>query len=416
MNFDQEIDALRSTTGGVYELPPGISDLTVPITLSYTDAASDVHADPRHVTIRGQSMGTTVLKNMTAAPAISVIGDNESGNGWGAITYAGVEDLTITGNGSGLKLKEIAFGNYRNLMFRSMPLALDLESVLSTSFERIYMTGGVDGIRAYKGAGFSDHNANKYISCEFRLGTGVAFKSGPASGLWFDDLTVQGWGTHGNPNSGGLDLEFTGAEGGVGLEISGAYFEVNAGGFDIRLNNMGAETITHVITAANFNRISASKHVWANIAMTGGPQKLVLIGCHFNGLNDYVPSADRPIVHYNPSLHEVIAIGCHLGDPIERNGVGGAGLNSEFTFRVSAAGVVTGQPGWTTQQLSPGVVRVIHNLNILGGAYGFQATITDANSGFILHTLPADNYVDVVTGMDFVSPANRGFSGSIKLI
>ena len=425
MTFDAAIDQLRATTGGVFQFPRGITDITSPITLDYRDATSDIHTDPRQVAIRGERMGTTVLRNLTSGAAISIIGDDAAGNGWGAIAYEGIEDLAFTGSGTGLRAQEIAFANFRNLMFRGMPLAMDLESVLSTELHRIYITGGVDGIRAYKGSGFSDHNANKLSSCEFRLGSGVAFKSGPASGLWFDNLTVQGWGTHGDPETGGVDLSFTGHEGGVGLKIDGGYFEVNGGGFDIRLTNLGTEMITHVISGVNFNRISMAKHVWANIVLRGGPQTVVLIGCNFKGYDDgidpaavpnYVPSADRPTISRNKALHKIVNVGSYPGDPIESDWASEGLTIRDFAFRVSASGAITGPSGWSVSKLAPGVTRVTHNLGIPSGLYGFQATVTDSNSGFVLHTFPQANYVDVVTGMDFLNPADRGFAGHLSLL
>lgn len=422
MSIDAAIDLLRSTTGGIYQFPNGITDITESITLDYRDAASDIHTDPRNVAIRGERMGTTVLRNCTNGPSITITGDDAAGGGWGAIAYEGVEDLTIAAQtpntGTGIKLVETAFGNFKNLMFRDLAVGMDCVSALSARFERIYATGGVDAVRISKGAGFSDHNANKYVSCDFRLGTGVAVKGGPCSGIWFDDLTIQGWGTHGNANCGGMDLTFTGNEGSVGLELSGGYFEQNAGGFDIRLTNVGTRMVTHVISATTFNRIRMDTLVSANIVLAGGPQTLVLIGCAFPAMNDYVPSASRPLFSYTPGVHRIIEIGCDLNDPIERNGVGGSGAaqtGEQFAFRVSALGAFTGPAGWLVTRLSPGVTRIIHNLNLPANGYGFQATVTDANSGVILHTFPQANWVDVVTGMNFTTPADRGVSGLISI-
>lgn len=413
MSIDAAIDLLRSTTGGIYQFPNGITDITEGITLDYRDATGDVHADPRNVKIRGETMGTSVLRNLTTGPAITIIGDDAASNGWGAIVYSGVEGLTFSG-GRGLRAQEIAFTNFKDLMFRNCIVGMDLESVLSCEFERIYATGGVNAVQFYKGGGFSDHNANKYRSCEFRLGTGVAMSGGPSSGLWCDDLTIQGWGTHGNLNTGGMDLTFSGEEGGVGLDLSSAYFELNGGGFDIRLTNLGARMVTHTITGANFNRISQAKHVKNNIVLAGGPQRLRLIGCNFDHYGDYVPSPDRQKIAYNPAVHQIIFDdGTYFGSPIDSVGL----INKvSRNFRITSDGQFYGPAGWYMVKLSTGVFRVVHNLGVNPIYYCTQATISDVNSGFVLHTAPAPNHVDIVTGMNFTTPADRGISGQISIL
>lgn len=308
----------QRTKGGRVRIPHGQHPVVAQILLDYTSQTGDVNTDPRGVYLAGEGLHNTLLVNQTAGPAIQIIGEDQVNSGFSVLTYAGVEDLSIIGSGRGIRMLEAAFCSLSNIMMRDFAVAMDLVSVLSCSFDRIMITGGIHGVQAYKGSGFSDHNANKWEDAEFRLGTGVAYAGGPISGLWFDNLTVQGWGTHGDLSTGGLDLNFTGNEGGVGLTIDSGYFEFNRGGFDIRLTNNGPEHVTHRISGVNFTRLGSSEFVKNNIvASGGGPQTIVLEGCQFGGRGGYVPDASRTYVSKTPNV-SIVCLGCRFDNATEQ--------------------------------------------------------------------------------------------------
>lgn len=306
------------TKGGELRVPRGVHTVSSQILLDYTTQTGDVNVEQKGVYLKGDGLHNTLLNNTTVSHAISILGDDGAFSGWGAIIYAGVENLSITGTGPGIKMKEAAFTTLRNIMFRSVDVGMDLESVLSCSFERLMFTAGINGVQIFKGSGFSDHNANKWTDCEFRLGSGVAFSGGPSSGLWFENLTIQGWGTHANLATGGMDLTFTGAEGGVGLKIDGGYFEANGGGADIRLTNNGPNTVVHTITGVNFTRLGTLKFVNNNIIASGAsPQIIVLEGCSFGGRGGYVPNAGRLYVNAGANV-TVVCRGCQFDSAVEQ--------------------------------------------------------------------------------------------------
>lgn len=311
--------AFQRTRGGRVRVPYGTHNVATQIFLNYATQTGDVNTDQRGAYLQGDGLHNTLLINQLTGAAISIAGDDAVAGGAGALVYAGVEDLSITGTGRGLQMAEVAFSTCRNLMFRDMSVAMDLISVLSSTFDRIMITGGTNGVQVFKGSGFSDHNANKWTDCEFRLGTGVAFSGGPSSGLWFENFTLQGWGTHGNAAAGGMDLNFTGNEGGVGLTIDSGYFEFNRGGFDIRLTNNGPNHVVHKISGVNFVRLGNSQFVTHNIIASGsGPQTIVLDGCQFGGRNGYVPNAGRQYISAGANVTVVGAPTCIFDDATER--------------------------------------------------------------------------------------------------
>ncbi|MFN7010888.1 MAG: hypothetical protein ACK4PN_12735 [Allorhizobium sp.] len=310
--------AFQRTRGGRVRVPYGTHNVATQILLDYATQTGDVHVDPRGVYLTGDGLHNTLLANELTGAAISIVGDDAVASGAGALIYAGVEDLSITGTGRGLRMSEIAFSTCKNLMFRDLSVAMDLISVLSSTFDRIMITGGTNGVQVFKGSGFSDHNANKWTDCEFRLGTGVAFSGGPSSGLWFKNPAIQGWGVHGNAATGGMDLNFTGSEGGVGLTIDSGYFEFNRGGFDIRLTNDGPNHVVHKISGVNFVRLGASQFVTHNIIASGaGAQTIVLDGCQFGGRSGYVPDAGRTYVSKTENV-TVFCVGCRFDSPTEQ--------------------------------------------------------------------------------------------------
>lgn len=310
--------AFQRTRGGRVRVPYGTHNVATQILLNYATQTGDVNTDPRGVYLRGDGLHNTLLVNETTGAAISIVGDDAVAGGAGALIYAGVEDLSLTGTGRGLRMAEVAFSTCRNLMFRDFLVAMDLISVLSSTFDRIMITGGTNGVQIFKDSGFSDHNANKWTDCEFRLGTGTAFSGGPSSGLWFENLTLQAWGTHGDTATGGMDLNFTGNEGGVGLTIDSGYFEFNRGGFDIRLTNDGPNHVVHKISGVNFVRLGSSQFVTHNIIASGaGAQTIVLEGCQFGGRNGYVPNAARPYVSAAANV-TVVCVGCRFDDATEQ--------------------------------------------------------------------------------------------------
>ncbi len=358
----QALDRARAV-GGDVEIPAGTYALSSALTLDYTAQDQEAVTQPLGVNITGKGAHNTVLSKSGTGFAIS----SEGGTGVASHIYTVWDGLSFTGaTAKGIKLKNHAFTKLSNMTFQGLVTGLELESVLSCKFENLVFGNATNGVEASKGAGFSDINANDWDNCTFRNLTGVAYAGGPHSGAYFTAVNVENCGTQGNSATGGFNMTFTGAEGAVGLTIWGGYFEGNGGAWDINLVNTGTEYVTHTLVGVNFNRNSAAKFVTNNIRSVG-KNRIVLIGCTFDGFNDYTPNAGRLYVNADADT-EVVCIGCKFDSAVEQ----GRLRNSEVALAGSFDGdgdAVRLPPGWTSEKDSTGVYTVTHNLNLTTSDY-----------------------------------------------
>jgi hypothetical protein len=271
---------------------------------------------------------------------------------------------------------------------------LELESVLSSEFCNLVFGNSTNGVVVSKGTGFSDINANHWDNCTFRLLTGTAYSGGDHSGLHFTAVNVEACGTHGNALTGGINATFSGAEGAVGLVINGGYFEGNAGGWDINLTNTGSEYVTHTLTGVNFNRVSSTNFVTNNIRSVG-KNRIVLIGCTFDGLGTYTPSAARLYVNGDADT-QVVCIGCKFDSATEQGTL--RNLESTLAGSFDSAGAAVRLPtGWTVSKTATGTYQVTHNLNLAASAYVVTATAEGGSARIVQRIVKAANTFDLVT-------------------
>jgi hypothetical protein len=385
------VDALLGV-GGEIQVNAGTYKLVGPVVMDYAGRTGDAGTNPTGISFVGQGIQSTLFKpSVNGDAAIEILGDNVAGH----LIYGPFGGFTVTPQSGatgtiGAYLYDVAFATFDEMFFQDMPVAIRAESVLSCQFNRLRITGGGNGVVAFKGTGFSDHNANKYFGAEFRLGTGWAYSGGPSSGLWFDNLTVQGFGTQ-SADAGGMDLSFTGDEGAVGVNVNGGYIEGNGGAADFRLTNSGTNTVTHVFTSVNFNRISSSKYVTHNIHAFG-KNKIVLIGCSFRGFGTYTPDAARKYVEFDPTETEVICIGCDFGSTVESSNLTNLRV---FSGRVDSAGAAVFLPyGWSCAKDSTGVYTVSHSLGT--SLYSVNATSINANPVSVQRSVVNDNTFTIV--------------------
>lgn len=362
--------------GSLAQLPAG-AYTTAPVTIDLSANTQEPMDDQKRPSLRGAGAGSTVIKGNTAGQyALTVT----SVSGVASHSYQTIGDFSIGRtvlNANGLKLKNLVFANVANIQIQSCDIGLNLESVLSSTFEtgviqynRIGMTGG-------KGTGFSDVNANVFTGYKWRENIELASQYGPASLFPVYGGSTEGNGTQGQANQGGHDLSFTGAEGGVGASFDGHYFEGNKGGFDVRLTNSGSDYVTHIFKGCVFNRISSTAFV-TNHVQSVGKNRIVFDSCDFRALNTYARNAGRQIVSGDANtifvfrnctgLGNVDTTGCVNEDQRVRSGV----VNSDGTALIVPK-------GWTTSRAGAGVYVITHNLG--DAAYTVTATADDANGG-----------------------------------
>lgn len=362
--------------GAIVTLPSGVTT-TTGLTLDFTGITGEPAQDPLGVELQGYGTRNTILNGSVAGQyALTILG----GVGVACHTYNKISDLSIsrtTLGANGLKLYNICFGKYADMTLQSLNVALDLESTISTVFDNLIIANNVIGVAASRGSGFSDPNANYFTGCKFRLNSSVAYVGGPHSGIYFDAVNVEGNGTVGNANSGGLDLTFLGTFGSQGLSINGGYFEGNMGGFDIRLTNLGSKRITHTIKGVCFNRIDVANFVTNNVVSVG-KNIIHFDSCSFEGLNNYVPNASRQYVSGDADT-VFIFTNCVFASPIESVGL----FNQEDKVRVGKMDVngnaIRLPPNWVCINTTTGVYTVTHNMN--NSNYVVEAISNDTAGG-----------------------------------
>lgn len=368
---------LTAVVGGeLGSVPAGLYS-TVPVVIDLTGLVEEPMGDQRRPSLQGAGAGSTVIKGSTVGEfALTILG----GTGVASHSYQRIGGFTIGRDpigANGLKIKNLAFGKLEDVLIQSCDIGLDLESVLSSVFNNIIVAYSSKGIVARKGSGFSDINANLWTGLKLRSCFQLGAEYGPASGANFASGSTEGCGS-GGVDEGGWDITVSGAEGSVGANFNTHYFEINNGGFDVRLTNIGSEYVTHRFTACNFNRISAADFVTNNVQCFG-KNVVAFDGCTFDAKNDYVRSALRKIAVQDGAT-KFIFRGCVGHDQID-----GGFVNEEDRFcsgSVAANGSAVSLPtGWSCLKAGTGVYVVTHNLDDV--EYTVTATAEDADGNQI---------------------------------
>lgn len=367
---------LATSSGSLAQLPSG-AYTTAPVTIDLSGNTQEPMDDQKRPSLRGAGPGSTVIKGNAAGQyALTVMG----APGVASHSYQTIGDFSIGRtvlNANGLKLKNLVFVHVQNMEIQSCDIGLDLESVLSSKFDNLVLQYNRIGMTGEKGTGFSDTNANVFNATKWRENVELASQYGPTSLLSVYGGSTEGNGTQGQANQGGHDLFFTGAEGGVGANFDGHYFEGNKGGFDVRLTNAGTDYVTHIFKACIFNRISSTAFV-TNHIQSVGKNRIVFDSCDFRSMNTYVRAAGRQIVAGDADTVFVFINCTGLGN-VDTTGC----VNEEQRIR---SGVVNidGTPlvlpkGWSSNQAATGVYVVTHNMG--DAEYTVVATADDTNGG-----------------------------------
>jgi len=347
------------TNGGTVYFPPGsyycASGLSVNESGTISDfapRASLVGDGPAAARLRFGS-GSFAGINLQGGPS-----------GVGLHSYQRIEGLYLEkadGLGQSILLNRVAFFTMRNLTIVGWDYGIYAENFLSSQLEACVVRFNRYGMRLDTGAS-SAPNAITLQSCV--IGNNVEYGAWLINGANFSMFggSVEGNGIGGGGTRFGILCSNTGTEGGVGINLSGVYFENNAGTADVWLTN-SANSIAHSIVGCTFNRISNVNFVTHNIYVeTATVKQTVLIaGCGFKSYNSYVPSGARLYIHKVDSSGGTTELswgGCLFEDAVEvptatnfwSSGGGGSGVSS-FNGRSGAvsltSGDVTGALGYT---------------------------------------------------------------------
>lgn len=375
-------------------------------------------SNTKRVSVIGKGQAQSILMNPTnngfamsvrGAPGIQAHSHSKiEGIGFG---YAGAG----VGTKKGLRVRDMAYLQMKDIGVTALDVGLQLESVLSSDLENFTALYCNNGMIATRADGFSGGNAmyiKKFVA-GFCPTWGAQFIGPSSSNVTIEGGSFEACGTFGNSSTGAMAFISNGDEGQVGANIRGVYFENNAGACDISFNNPGSKVVTHTIIGCNFNRIDSTHHTINNIICTGGPMRIILIGCSFDAFNDYVESSSRLYVNHLPQ-HQIIPIGCNFGNAAARGDLRNINASVPFNGQVSAAGAANYLPaGWSAAPVSTGVYTVTHNMNIpieqqsltvgaLGGLpVTFQRWANTPNSFTVVMTTSAGAAADSAFSFQF---------------
>ena len=379
---------LVAITGGAVYFPRGdykvLTGLVVPTNWSATPAT-----DLRRVSIFGDGQGCTSITTGTDA----IIGMLINGDDVGTVEshgYFTIEKISFTGasptsrTDTGLKLQSLAYIQLRDVSFHNLEYGLNINGVLSSGFYGLSFDNSTNGVFADEGTSFSHENANLWSSCIWRSITNIGYDGRQNSAnVTFSGCNFEACGTMGTATSGAVSMVLDGTNGDVGANFIGCYFEINRGGFDVKLTNAAASRSVVVnLTGCNLQRVNNTDYVTNNIAVTGSPLLINTIGCSFSNYSTYVPDAARMCISL-PSNARHSDVGSIFTSSVD------SPTNMETT---SFAGFVDGSAGasvatssvlpngWTVTQAATGRFTVTHNIGHTN--YSVNATCSDAVGNF----------------------------------
>lgn len=190
---------------------------------------------------------------------------------------------------------------------------LRTDAVLTSELDNVYLQSNRIGWRALNSTDESELNAitvNRLTASQNTQWGILGDRWG--AGTTINSLTCEGNGTQGNTGSGGMQIAVNGLNGSCALVLNNPYFEANAGGSDLAIDNTGKRPVTIIINGGNFHRVSNTAYTINNLNITssgGGKVTVILNGTTFQSVGSYVPSSTRPYWVTGANC-EVIDIGC----------------------------------------------------------------------------------------------------------
>ena len=276
-----------------------------------------------------------------------------------------------------------------------------------------------------------------------------------------------------DPNSWGLYVDQPGAEGSVGINLTGTYIENNNGKADVWIVATGATGVTtsmNTFTGCSFLRFSDLRYVTNNILLDGAnPSKVSISGCGFKDYSSYVSDATRLwVATGNAQVYDgggnifsdtaggfvgmsksVFApIAAHHQLPFASlptpslfpNGIqycadGGGGTSraaiavsdgtkwwqivlGQFGGSVQSGGTANTLPrNWTVSKTGTGIYTVVHNLAITGTQYAVVATPTGApGQGYSSGMVKSSNSFEIYFANTAGAAADMAFDFTLSVI
>lgn len=400
--------------GKTLKIKQGVYNVTTPLTLSYENYPPDFIGAPGvRAHYEGENMAETIFECQAADFNIKLIGGADfSTQRIAAYDYFG--NMTLKGNSSsyGMLIQNKAHTRLENIVICRHPdgEGLRTDSVLTSDLTNVYLQSNRIGWRAMNSGDLSELNAitANRLTCSQNSEWGILGDRWGA-GTTINSLTCEGNGTAGNNATGGMNIAVNGLNGSGAVVLNNPYFEFNAGGADLLIDNTGTRPVTVVINGGNFHRVDATIFTTYNILASssgGGKLTVILNGTTFQSAGSYAPNAARP---YWRALNnaEIIDIGCVYNEEVSKqSAVASSGVAQ--LGRVKANGTMdTNTAGMSSTRLSAGRYQITAPYNLGTGSSGYIVSVSPQANGNSVTT-----ELEYVSGSQFIVQLRNSVSGA----
>ncbi|HEL4594807.1 TPA: phage head-binding domain-containing protein [Escherichia coli] len=303
--------------GGTLKIKQGVYDIASPLVLDYGNYdAKFIGSTGVRAHYSGENMAETIFNCHASDFNLKMLGDTVGGT-QRVHAYDYLGNITLKGSATsyGLLVTKKAYAKLENIVSygHTNGEGLRTDAVLTSELDNVYLQANRIGWRVLNSDDFSELNAitvNRLTASQNTQWGILGDRWG--AGTTINSLTCEGNGTQGNTGTGGMQIAVNGLNGSCALVLNNPYFEANAGGSDLAIDNTGTRPVTIIINGGNFHRVSNTAYTINNLNITssgGGKVTVILNGTTFQSVGSYVPSSTRPYWVTGANC-EVIDIGC----------------------------------------------------------------------------------------------------------
>jgi hypothetical protein len=369
--------------GGRLKIKQGVYEVTSPLTLDYGNYPAAFIGSPGvRAHYEGENMAETIFNCQAADFNLKMLGDTV-GASQRVHAYDYLGNVTLKGSASsyGLLVSRKAYTKLENIVSygHTDGEGLRTESVLTSELDNVYLQSNRIGWRVLNSTDESELNAitvNRLTASQNTRWGILGDRWG--AGTTINSLTCEGNGTQGDTGTGGMQIAVNGLNGSSALVLNNPYFEANAGGSDLAIDNTGTRPVTVIINGGNFHRVSADMFTVTNLNITssgGGKVTVILNGTTFQSVGSYSPSSSRPYWVTGNNC-EVIDIGCTFMEETSKTTSVSAG-SIPRSGRISANGGIDVAPGVSSVNIAAtGVYDVTFSQQLAASSNGYVVQIT----------------------------------------
>lgn len=369
--------------GGTLKIKQGVYDVTSALVLDYGKYNAAFIGSPGvRAHYEGANMAETIFNCQVTDFNLKMLGDTV-GATQRVHAYDYLGNVTLKGSASsyGLLVTKKAYAKLENIVSygHTNGEGLRTDAVLTSELDNVYLQSNRIGWRALNSTDESELNAitvNRLTASQNTQWGILGDRWG--AGTTINSLTCEGNGTQGNTGTGGMQIAVNGLNGACALVLNNPYFEANAGGSDLAIDNTGTRQVTVIINGGNFHRVSNTAYTINNLNITssgGGKVTVILNGTTFQSVGSYVPSSTRPYWVTGANC-EVIDIGCTFMEQTSKATSVSAG-SIPRSGRINANGSIDVAPGVSSVSVvATGVYDVTFSRQLAASTNGYVVQIT----------------------------------------